>query len=320
MQFIKSPLNYTGNKFRILPQIQPYFPKDINTMVDLFCGGATVGLNTNCKKIIFIDSDKYVIGLLKFLSKCKFNILIDELEEIINEYGLSYSAKYGYAFYKNQINGGNQNNGLKDYNSKGYYRLREDYNTLSNKHTNLAFKMLYLLMVYAFNNDMRFSQTGMFNLPVGKTDLNKSNINKLKSYIERIKQLDAEFVCMDFTKSKVQDIIRDADFIYMDPPYLIMKAVYNEAGKWREQEEYELLNMLNSFLKNDKAFVLSNVLEKKGKRNEPLYYWTTTMKEKIDIIEINYNYSSSSYNKINRNAEEREVIIIPKRLNNVTNK
>ena len=83
MQYIKSPLNYTGNKFRILSQIKPYFPEKVNVMVDLFCGGATVGLNTECSKVIFIDSDKYVIGLLKFLAKSKYETLLAELEEKI---------------------------------------------------------------------------------------------------------------------------------------------------------------------------------------------------------------------------------------------
>ena len=36
---IKSPLNYTGGKFKLLPQILPLFPNDINTFVDLFGGG-----------------------------------------------------------------------------------------------------------------------------------------------------------------------------------------------------------------------------------------------------------------------------------------
>ena len=27
--YIKSPINYTGNKFRILPQITPHFSKNI---------------------------------------------------------------------------------------------------------------------------------------------------------------------------------------------------------------------------------------------------------------------------------------------------
>lgn len=312
MQLLKSPLNYTGNKFRILSQIQPYFPKNIDTMVDLFCGGATVGLNTECKKIIFIDNDKYVIGLLRFLAKSKFETLLTELEKLITFYELSYSAKYGYSLYKSQIRDFNFNNGLKDYNAKGYYKLRDDYNALKNKHTDIANKMLYLLMVYAFNNDMRFSHTGMFNLPVGKTDLNKNNIEKLKAYIDRLQNIDADFICADFTSAKARDIIKSADFVYMDPPYLIMNAVYNEAGKWNEQKEYELLRLMNYFLENNKKFVLSNVLEKQGRRNEPLFYWTTTMQEKIKIIDINYNYRSSSYNKKNRNAQEREVIIIPK--------
>ena len=36
---IQSPLNYTGGKYKLLPQILPLFPKDIDVFVDLFCGG-----------------------------------------------------------------------------------------------------------------------------------------------------------------------------------------------------------------------------------------------------------------------------------------
>lgn len=312
MEFIKSPLNYTGNKYRILKQIQPYFPKEINVMVDLFCGGATVGLNTDCRKIIFIDNDRNVIGLLKFLAKCHYDRLVNELEQLIDKYSLSYSAKKGYSFYKKQILDNNYNNGLKEYNSKGYYQLRNDYNILENKQSDAAYKMLYLLMVYAFNNDMRFSHAGDFNLPVGKTDLNKNNLKKLKDYIDRISVIEAQFICGDFKSSKVQDVIKSADFVYMDPPYLITNAVYNESGKWCEQNEYEILKFMNYCIENDKLFVLSNVLERQGRRNEPLYYWTITVADKIQIIDIDYNYISASYNKKDRYAKEREIIILPK--------
>lgn len=37
--YIKSPLNYTGGKFKLLPQILPLMPDDIENFVDLFCGG-----------------------------------------------------------------------------------------------------------------------------------------------------------------------------------------------------------------------------------------------------------------------------------------
>ena len=44
-ELIKSPLNYTGGKYKLLPQILPYFPNDINTFIDLFAGGCNVGIN-----------------------------------------------------------------------------------------------------------------------------------------------------------------------------------------------------------------------------------------------------------------------------------
>lgn len=311
LKYIKSPLNYTGNKFRILDQIQPYFPDSIEVMVDLFCGGATVGLNTKCNKIIFIDNESRIIWLLKYLASCNIDKLLSELIELIDNYGLSCSFKNGYKYYRQQINGGNPNNGLKDYNFAGFYKLRDDYNALSNKNTALANKLLYLLIVYGFNNDIRFSRDGKYNLPVGKTDLNNSNVKKLIEYIDRIKNIDAEFVCGDFCSEHIQQIIKKADFVYMDPPYLITDAVYNESNKWKEQNEYELIRLINDLLDNKKKFVLSNVLEKQGRRNEPLFYWTTTRKDDISIIDINYHYRSASYNKKNRNAMEREVIICP---------
>ena len=41
-ELIQSPLNYTGGKFKLLPQILPHFPQDIDCFVDLFCGGGNL--------------------------------------------------------------------------------------------------------------------------------------------------------------------------------------------------------------------------------------------------------------------------------------
>ena len=38
-EYIKSPLNYTGGKYKLLPQILPLFPNEIDTFIDLFGGG-----------------------------------------------------------------------------------------------------------------------------------------------------------------------------------------------------------------------------------------------------------------------------------------
>lgn len=37
--YIKSPLNYVGGKYKLLNDIIPMFPSEIGTFVDVFAGG-----------------------------------------------------------------------------------------------------------------------------------------------------------------------------------------------------------------------------------------------------------------------------------------
>ena len=55
---------------------------------------------------------------------------------------------------------------------------------------------------------------------------------------------------------------------------------------------------------------MSNVTEKIGKSNEQLLQWIEENKENVLVHEIKYNYRSSSYNKIIRDAKEKEVLIV----------
>lgn len=306
MDYIKSPLNYTGNKYRLLKQFENYFPNEIDTFVDLFCGGATVGFNINAKKIILIDNNEKVINLLKYLAQEDISTIIEEIEKVIEEYKLSYSYKNTYKYYKEQgfVIG---NNGLKKYNEKGYYELRENYNSLKNKNTKEANIKLYVLMVYGFNNDIRFNNEGKFNLPAGKTDFNKNNYNKLLEYNKRAKDINYEFICGDFRKEEIKDKVFHSDFVYCDPPYLITTAFYNENNGWSESDEKELLNMLSEANNKNINFALSNVLKKDGEKNDILDEWIK--ENRFNKNDIDYSYRSASYNKINRNAGEEEVLI-----------
>ncbi len=312
MDYIKSPLNYTGNKYRILDQIQKAFPKKVRCMVDLFCGGATVGLNVDAEKIYFVDKNERIINLLIYLSKQNFDAFLLKAEEIIKKYELSYSYKYGYSLYRQQCQNQKDNNGLKDYNSVGFYKLRQHYNEMQDKNSDEANMELYMLMVYAFNNDIRFNSAGEFNLPVGKTDLNRMNVEKIRKYIERVQNIDAQFICSDFTSETMEKILCEADFVYMDPPYLLGDAVYNNC--WDNQKEYALLDFIDGLMQRKINFALSNVMSKTNRVNEPLSYWCYKNQHLIDVTDIEYNYRSASYNKINRNAKEREIVISNKRV------
>ena len=52
--------------------------------------------------------------------------------------------------------------------------LRSDFNSLSKKDSDY-YVMLYVLIVFAFNNQIRFNSSGKFNLPIGKRDLLRLN-------------------------------------------------------------------------------------------------------------------------------------------------
>lgn len=309
-KLLKSPLNYTGNKYRILNQIKPYFPNNSKIFVDMFCGGATVGINVNADRVIFIDSNQRVISLLKFLSKSDFLTLVKKFEKLIEKYNLSYSNLNGYSCYFKAAIPENKNNGLKKYNQDGFKKMKDDYNFIKNKNSDKANELLYLLLVYGFNNDLRFNSDGNYNLPCGKTDLNKNNLNKIREFIDKSKKCNYEFVCGDFRDSKVKSIIESADFIYLDPPYLITDAVYNESSKWNEESEKELIDFLQYLQKKNKAFVLSNISTKDNgkKRNVPLCDWIDNDPSLI-VHKIMYNYRSASYNKKNRDSNEEEIIV-----------
>ena len=72
---IMSPLNYSGNKSKIIKTLINLFPKDIKNFVDVFCGSGIVGLNVEFENLILNDKEKHIINLLKYFqnnSKRKF--------------------------------------------------------------------------------------------------------------------------------------------------------------------------------------------------------------------------------------------------------
>ncbi len=302
---IKSPLNYTGNKSRLLDQIIPFFPKKISRFVDLCCGGASVGLNVEADNILCLDLNKEVIDLLRTLKTYGESKIIEKVEQILKKFELSDSFNNNYGSYRDYIDG---NNGLKRYNKDGYIKLRDYYNG-EVKYYNYMERSIYLytLLAYCFNNDMRFNSNGNFNMPVGKTDFNKSIRKKLSSFKEAVSKKNIDFITADINIIKELEL-NSEDFLYIDPPYLITTAVYNENNNWNKSLERELLTTLDFIHKSKVKFALSNVIAKNNRKNEILMDWI--QENKFNVVDINSHYRSASYNKIDRNAKEREVLIM----------
>ena len=184
---IQSPLNYTGSKFRLLPQILPLFPKDIGTMVDLFCGGASVGVNVSAKHIVLNDGLKELVWILALLKRESIESLLAQIAQIIIDFHLSDSARFGYKFYHCD-----SAKGLSSYNKAGFLRLKNAYNNDKD-----ALK-LFVLIIYAFNNQIRFNSKGEFNLPCGKRDFNTKMQQKLKDFTQAIQSKNISLQSKDF--------------------------------------------------------------------------------------------------------------------------
>lgn len=293
---VASPLNYTGGKVKLLPQILPLFPDNIDTFVDLFCGGCNVGINVKANNYIYNDINPFVIDFYNFLKTIDKNAFISSVNNLIKQYGLSQSCIYGYDKYNC-----NSSEGLGKYNKDKFISLRKDFNNSKIKN-DTYFAMFYTLIVFSFNNQIRFNSKGEYNLPVGKRDFNEKMQKKLSAFIDTIKKQNPCFVCKDFSE------IKTGDFVYADPPYLISTASYNENGGWTEKDEKRLLSYLSYLNDNSIRFALSNVLCHKGKENCLLAEWCEKNKEKIKVFHLNYNYNNSNYQS--KQTKTDEVLIV----------
>ncbi len=298
---IQSPMNYIGGKYKLLKQILPNFPKEINTFIDLFAGGGNVGVNVSAKQIILNDSDNYLYNIYQvFQQKSKTDIL-SMIEDIISEFSLSESSKYGYEYYSCS-----SNQGLQNYNKKGFNRLRNVFNSYSPK-DDKYYILLYVLIVYSFNNQLRFNNKGAFNLPVGKRDFNSKMKMKLSLFIDRIKSSNINFTNFDFRNFPIEKIDKKS-FVYVDPPYLITCATYNEKNGWTEDDEKDLLKYLQNLDEKGIKFALSNVLSSKGRENTLLVNWIKENNYKV--IHLDYSYGNSNYQTKDKQTKAEEVLVI----------
>ena len=287
---IKPPLNYPGNKARIAGEIIKYFPKEVRIMVEPFCGSATISVNTNYYEYYLNDIQKQTIELLKMFQNFNGAEIIDRIDKIIDDYDLTNTHKFGH-IYKIE-----KNKGLSEHNKLNYLKLRESYNK-----TNDVFE-LFTLIIYGFNHYLRFNKKDEFNVPAGKNDfysnLRKQTIDYSKSMAEK----KISFSSLDFRKLEIYDRLNEKDLVYIDPPYFITSAPYNNF--WEQNDDSDLFYLCDKLNHQGVKFVMSNVIESKGVINEKLLKWANSYK----IIDIHRNYLNSSYQKKHK-GKVREVLI-----------
>lgn len=247
----ESPLNYIGSKARVIPAIRENLPSDIDDFIDAFGGGFNVGINIRSESVVYNEYNHFVKELIESFWQCDTFSYIVYMKKMIRRFELEP--------------------GRKD----AYLNVRDYYNSLPEDKRDP--RLLLVVILYSFQQQIRFNSNHGFNNPVGMRWFNDNLLEKLVSFSRRIKELNVCFSCADYT-----DTFRYVDdghtFVYLDPPYMLTNGSYNDGKRgfkgWDVSQEAALFEFLDKLNHEGSRFMLSYVLEHKGKVNQNLVNWT----------------------------------------------
>lgn len=253
---MKSPLNYSGSKDVIMPKLNQLMPKHIGTFVDAMGGAFNVGANVVAMdRVLYNEYNPRVFGIMETLLNTPKDETLKKVNAIVEQYGLSKK------------------------NRKAYNALREEYNANPDPLT------LYTLQIYAFQNMIRVNSAGKMNTPVGNNEFNEGTRQRILRFNPRTKKIDlrlGRYQDIDFNSFPTDTLY------YFDPPYFLSTAEYNDGRRgmegWNIESETELLDILLDLDNHGRMFMLSNVIEHKGKRHHILEEWVSEHDFSLHIV------------------------------------
>src|SRR5574344_1770144 len=236
-EYIKSPINYNGNKYKQLSKIVPLFPKGINEFVDVFGGSGTVMFNAEAKSYTYNDINPYVSSIVMGILTESFDSILTGVRSLEKEYSLSMTNK------------------------EGFEKLRLDYNN-----GRKDWLTLYVLMCYSFNHQFRFNAKHEYNSSFG---FNRSYFSERQEQdLQALKKknlLNVSVSCSSFTDFFEHTRFGERDFIYLDPPYFGSTGNYNDGKRgfdgWTAEHEKSLWALCDYLTDNQISFAMSNNLK-----------------------------------------------------------
>jgi adenine-specific DNA-methyltransferase len=287
----ESPLNYIGSKAKMITDIKRNLPNDIEEFYDVFGGGFNVGINIGASRVIYND----------------INFFVKELVESFQKYDT-----YDYLLYIRQIT---KKFGLEKANAENYFKARDYYNSLPmNKRDP---RLLYTIILYGYQQQIRFNGDHNFNNPVGMRWFNDKVLEKMISFSRVIKSGNYTFGCQDFTDALKE--INPNVFVYMDPPYRLTRGSYNDGKRgfsgWTIKHEQKLLESADNLNLAGTRFMISYVVEHGRKINTHISNWIEKMgykliavdgipgRERKEVLIINYEKEQKEQKEQNQAKE-----------------
>lgn len=241
----KSPINYSGSKDTLVPEIIKILPNNVNVFVDVMGGAFNVGANINAvQKVIYNEFNPYVYELINWILKTSKDALIENIENRIIQYNMKKADK------------------------KSYDKLKLEYNKNQNPLD------LFILHMYSFQNMIRFNGNHKFNTPVGVAGYSEDMKQRIIDF--KTKTTTIETYNKDYAEFNWENYPKDTVF-YFDPPYYITNASYNDGKRgmngWNINSELELLSTLKHINDIGQKFILSNVIKHRDKEHTMLLDW-----------------------------------------------
>lgn len=245
----ESPLNYIGSKAKVVTTIKANTPQDCRTFLDIFGGGFNVGINSDLDSAVYNDINYFVTDLVK--SFCLHDT-------------------YQYLLYIRKIT---KRFGLEKANADAYNKARDYYNSLPEEKRDP--RILYTIILYGYQQQIRFNGSHEFNNPVGMRWFNDKVLEKMISFSRRIKEGSYAFLSQNYIE--LENRINQDTFVYMDPPYRLTTGSYNDGKRgfkgWDSILEQELFQFADRLSQRGIKFMLSYVIEHKGNVNETALEW-----------------------------------------------
>lgn len=297
---IKSPIYYTGNKFRLIDQLQGMIPEEMNTFVDVFGGSGTMAINFSrrSKKTIYNELDKRIYNLFNFLMKCDHEWLHEKIIQTSKDNGFWFDGQRWEVL-----------SSLEQEEFKvSFYKFRDWLNESGRQ--NNPFYIFYM-MNYSFCNGMTFNSRDEMSISCGATFYKRNvidiNLNQSQYYMNKTPYQTFN-LSFELLLEKIFDELGPGDFVYLDPPYFGTLAHYNEG--WSFKHEILLLEWIDKLHAKGIHFGLSNIIRNKSVYNKHLVEWAEANDYFIYRPKIDYrfgpNQSSESEECFITNATRKE--------------
>jgi len=258
---VESPLNYTGSKSKMMNIIRKHMQGQHPALfIDAFGGGFNVGINVNADAVIYNDINPFVVGLIRSFRSDAYSYLL-YINRLIKQYGLAPNNK------------------------EAYQALREAYNAIPIERRDS--RMLYTLILYSFQQQIRFNTKHDFNNPAGSRWFNDFLLSKFISFARCSCQKNVEYCNMSF--DQLLDRVVPNTFVYADPPYRSTLGVYNDGKRgfegWTLAHERKMCDFLDRITELGARFMLSYVLQVDDFYNEEVAAWAAIHNYRVIDVE-----------------------------------